>query len=81
MPIIRSLRGLLHLLTHQVPGVPPHVERPPGHQGRPRRRAGWHLTAGRLPGNRGWNHSPAHPPRVLVAWQRRVAAFFGQPLR
>ncbi|MDQ1717005.1 MAG: hypothetical protein QOC94_2440 [Actinoplanes sp.] len=28
--------------------------------------------------NHRWNHSPAQPPRFMLAWQRRVAAFFGQ---
>jgi hypothetical protein len=32
----------------------------------------------RQPRDRSWNHSPARPPRVLAAWQRRVARFFGQ---
>lgn len=29
---------------------------------------------------RTWNHAPARRPRVLVARQRRVAAFFGREL-
>jgi len=29
-----SLRDLLHDATHRIPGVPAHVEHPPGHQGR-----------------------------------------------
>jgi hypothetical protein len=66
MAIVRPVADLLHRLTHRVPGVPSHVERPAGHQG-PSPRLSW---------NRRWNHAPGRPPRVLVAWQRRVAAFF-----
>ena len=111
------LRDLLHEATHRVPGVPAHVEHPPGHQGRANVRRGGALQArpvaaqgqpvaaqedersrgGGQGGVRhsgiqhrgvqhrgvqhsGLNHSPARQPRVLVAWQRRVAAFFGQEL-
>jgi hypothetical protein len=59
---------MLHWATHRIPGVPAHAERPAGHQGRTRH-------------DRRWNHSPARRPRVMVAWQRRIAAFFGQELR
>ena len=73
----RSLLDTLHEATHRVPGVPAHVHRAAGHQrtthhGRPARGS---TTERRSP-----NHSPARPPRVLVAWQRRIAAFFGQEL-
>lgn len=69
-----SLRGVLHRMSHRVPGVPAHAERPAGHRGHARHgRARRHYTAR--------NHSPARSPRVLVAWQRRIAAFFGQELR
>ena len=64
------LRDLLHGATHRVPGVPAHVQHPAGHQGRDRSHGGER--------NSGVNHSPARPPRVLVHWQRRIAAFFGQ---
>jgi hypothetical protein len=59
--------GVLHELTHRVPGVPAHMEgglqtrarRPrkplPVHQGRP-------------------NHNQ---PRVLVGWQDRITRLFG----
>lgn len=66
----RSLLDNLHQATHRVPGVPVHADGPAGHQGH-----GHHTRHGRT-----WNHSPARPPRVLVAWQRRIAAFFGQEL-
>jgi hypothetical protein len=58
--------GVLHDLTHRVPGVPAHVEgglqgrtrrapsAPPVHQGRPNR----------------------NQPRVLVGWQNRIARLF-----
>ena len=55
-----------HDLLHRIPGVPAHVEQPSGHQGTARH------------GHVSRNHSAARPPRVLVAWQRRIAAFFGQ---
>ena len=77
----RSLRGLLHWATHRIPGVPAHAERPPGHQGtavhgRARRRG----IAPQPSPNHRWNHSPARPPRFMLAWQRRIAAFFGREL-
>ena len=77
-----SFRGLLHWATHRIPGVPGHAERPAGHQGtaihgRARRPAG--VAAHPSPNDR-WNHSPARPPRFMLAWQRRIAAFFGREL-
>jgi hypothetical protein len=75
-----SFRGLLHRATHRIPAVPAHVERPAGHQG-----TAVHGRA-RCPGapypspNHRWNHSPARSPRFMVAWQRRIAAFFAQDL-
>jgi len=76
----RSLRGLLHWATHRIPGVPAHAERPAGHQGtavhgRARQRGG---AAAHPSLNHRWNHSPARRPRFMVAWQRRIAAFFGR---
>jgi len=82
MAVEHSFRGLLHLATHRIPGVPAHAERPAGHQrtavnGRARRRGG----VAPLPSpNHRWNHSPARHPRFIVAWQRRIAAFFGREL-
>ncbi|WP_214321827.1 hypothetical protein [Nonomuraea sediminis] len=63
------IRDLLHRTTHLVPGVPEHADLPPGHQGRTRHGRSWNHSA---------HHSAARPPRVLVGWQRRIAAFFGQ---
>jgi hypothetical protein len=76
--------GLLHRATHRIPGVPTHAERPAGHQGntqhgRTRRRSDTPQPPHPSPNNRR-NHSPAHPPRVMAAWQRRIAALFGQEL-
>jgi hypothetical protein len=76
-----SVRGLLHWATHRIPGVPAHAEWPAGHQGttvhgRARRRSG----ASRPSPNRRWNHSPARRPRFMLAWQRRIAVFFGREL-
>ena len=59
--------GALHDLTHRVPGIPAHVDGGlQARTGRPRRTAPVHQ--GRP--NRG-------EPRVLVAWQNRIARFFG----
>ena len=77
----RSFSGLLHRVTHRIPGVPPHAERPAGHQGMAvqgrARRPG--LAADPSPHQR-WNHAPARPPRFMPAWQRRIAALFGREL-
>ena len=74
-----SFRDLAHWATHRVPGVPPHAERPTGHHGATHHGQPWqHTTAGHRARNGRGNHSPARPPRVLAAWQRRIAAFFGQ---
>ncbi|MEV6923125.1 hypothetical protein AB0M46_01230 [Dactylosporangium sp. NPDC051485] len=70
----RQPEGLLHRLTHRIPGVPGHADHPPGHQGRALRKP----RPEGAPKNR--NHTAARPPRVLVAWQRRVAALFGRQL-
>lgn len=67
----RRLLGTVHETTHRVPGVPAHVDRAAGHQGRTRH-------GRRSPGRTWHHHSPARRPRVLVAWQRRIAALFGQ---
>ena len=76
-----SLRSLLHSVTHRIPGVPAHVERPAGHQGTAvYGRAGRGSVAPRPSLNRRWNHSSARPPRFMLAWQRRIAAFFGREL-
>lgn len=79
-----GIRERLHELTHAVPGVPAHVDHAPGHQGHrgrapqlarrnhsPRPQGGQLATAER--------HAP-RKPRVLVGWQERIAAFFGQEL-
>ncbi len=58
--------GVLHHLTHKVPGVPAHVES--GLQGRPVRVRTRPVHQGRPNTNQ---------PRVLVGWQNRVARFFG----
>lgn len=62
---------MLHRLTHKIPGVPAHVDRPRGHQG------GSPRLQGRSPS---LNHTAERPPRVLAGWQRRIAAFFGRQL-
>jgi hypothetical protein len=90
MPDGRTLLGTLHEATHRLPGIPVHRERAAGHHGAARHSVTRHsatrhgcgrstTTAPRSAGRAG-NHSPARPPRVLVAWQRRIAALFGQEL-
>ena len=77
----RSPLDTLHEATHRVPGVPAHVNRPAGHHGNARHgRAAQAVNTGHRSRGGTWNHAPARPPRVLVAWQRRIAAFFGQEL-
>ncbi|MGH3375496.1 MAG: hypothetical protein ACRDP6_12210 [Actinoallomurus sp.] len=74
-------RDLLHRATHRIPGVPAHVEQPAGHHGKTHRNRAWRASAvHHRSQNHSWNHSPARPPRVLAAWQRRIGAFFGQEL-
>ncbi|MGP4101425.1 hypothetical protein [Nonomuraea sp. KM90] len=83
-----SLRDLLHWAAHHIPGVPAHTERPAGHQGQARHGHGWrrHGRGWRHPlthhrsHHHGFNHSAARPPRVLAAWQTRIARLFGQEL-
>lgn len=74
----------LHRATHRIPGVPAHTDQPAGHQGHAAHGRSFHLPTahGRSlhgPSAGHWNH-PARQPRVLVGWQRRIAAFFGQQL-
>lgn len=84
-----SLRDLLHWTTHRIPGIPAHTERPAGHQGQARHGHGWphsathhssHHRSHRRSHRHGFNHSPARPPRLLAAWQTRIARLFGQTL-
>ena len=65
-----QLLDTLHEATHRIPGIPTHVDGPAGHQGRTNHGRAAHAS----------NHSPARRPRVLVAWQQRIAAIFGQKL-
>lgn len=73
-----SLVEALHGAGHRIPGVPAHAERAAGHHGNARH--GRPAHAARQPSGATRNHAPGRPPRVLVAWQRRIAAFFGQEL-
>ncbi|MER6005935.1 hypothetical protein ABT120_45835 [Nonomuraea angiospora] len=80
-----SLRDLLHWATHRIPGVPAHIEQPAGHQGQARHVHGWrrsltHHRSHHRSHHHGFNHSPARAPRVLAAWQTRIARLFGQEL-
>ena len=76
-----SFHGLPHRAMHRIPGVPAHAERPAGHQGTAHHSHTWRDSRARQRSqHRTWNHSAARPPRVMVAWQRRIAAFFGQEL-
>ena len=81
----QSLGDLLHRATHRVPGVPGHRDHDPGHQGRSgpgtERSPGdkpSSAPAGRLSDR--LNHRPVNQgePRVLVGWQRRIAALVGR---
>lgn len=68
----------LHRITHKVPGVPSHADRPSGHQGRHPR-----LQHARIQHPRHHHLSHGHAvrePRVLVSWQRWIARLLGQPL-
>ncbi|GAB3430606.1 hypothetical protein [Flindersiella endophytica] len=77
----RSLLDALHEATHRLPGVPAHVNQPAGHHGDTHHDRPAHTsTTERHRTARTWNHSRARAPRVLVAWQRRIATFFGQEL-
>ncbi|MFC9559414.1 hypothetical protein [Agromyces sp. NPDC056965] len=74
----RTLLDALHETTHLVPGAPAHAIRPTGHQGGTRHgRTAQAATAARRRHGGAGAH-PARPPRVLVAWQRRIAEFFGR---
>jgi len=68
----------LHDATHLVPGVPAHTNRPAGHQGATQHGRRTHVPVDGRRSPRGTINVAARQPRVLVAWQRRVAAFFGQ---
>lgn len=74
-----SFRDLAHRAMHHLPGVPAHVEHSTGHQSTTHR-APRHSVAHHGARHDRWNHSATRPPRVMVAWQRRIAAFFGQEL-
>lgn len=66
-------------------------DHPAGHQGKalqsrqartPRPSNAPHMSNAGRPGSGSgsWNHSPARPPRVFPAWQRRIARLFGQEM-
>jgi hypothetical protein len=77
-----SLFEKLHESTHRLPGVPDHRVQPRGHQASPRHgrsRQGSSDARGLRHPSR--DHTHARPPRVLIEWQRRVAALFGQDLK
>lgn len=65
--------GALHRLTHRVPGVPAHLE-----GGLVPRRNQPHRTHRQPARAQGHQGRPNHgEPRMLVAWQRRIARFVG----
>ncbi|GIG23604.1 hypothetical protein Cch01nite_43280 [Cellulomonas chitinilytica] len=78
-----TLLDTLHDATHRVPGVPAHTPQAAGHQGghRAGHQGGAHhgrtAQAAHRSHGRPANYSP-RSPRVLVAWQRRIAALFRQ---
>jgi hypothetical protein len=73
--------GLLHRLTHLVPGVPAHVEGGLDTRPNPRRRKPGrddrHGTAEPLPMRRHQGRMNDGTPRVLVGWQNRIARLVG----
>ncbi|MDR6906060.1 hypothetical protein J2X63_001746 [Agromyces sp. 3263] len=74
-----SLVDALHEATHRLPGVSGHEDRPAGHQGTTHHsRLAQASSARRHPSVGRRNHASVRRPRVLVAWQRRIAAFFGE---
>lgn len=77
-----SFRDLAHWAMHRIPGVPAHVEHPAGHQGTTHHAHAWrhHPVAHHGSRHDRRNHAPARPPQMLITWQRRIAAFFGQEL-
>ncbi|WP_394551043.1 hypothetical protein ACDF64_10485 [Agromyces sp. MMS24-JH15] len=69
----------LHEATHRVPGVPDHTERGSGHQGTARHgRAAQAPHSARRTHGRAPHQPQVRTPRVLVGWQRRIAALFGR---
>ncbi len=71
------MKEALHRAMHRIPGVPAHVDRPAGHQGRALRNRPF--KSRHHEGRRHKGHQ-IRRPRVLVAWQRRIGRFFGQEL-
>ena len=63
------MKEALHRAIHRLPGVPEHVDRPAGHQGR---------TLRNRPHKRVQHE--VRQPKVLVAWQRRIGRLFGREL-
>jgi hypothetical protein len=83
MSATHTVRNALHDATHRIPGVPEHEERAHGHQRSAQhgRLLHHHPQPHRSLQNRvarGTRRHDHRPPRVLVTWQNRVAAFFGQ---
>jgi hypothetical protein len=77
----QSLRDLLHRATRRITGISAHAEQPAGHQTRARHGSASPRAVAPQPSlNHRWNHSPARRPRVMTAWQSRIAAFFRREL-
>ncbi|GAA3450689.1 hypothetical protein [Dactylosporangium matsuzakiense] len=72
--------SLLHRLTHQVPGVPEHRENRPHTDDKHAHSRHAHNQRVHDQPARSHHHGHDRPPRILVAWQRRIAALFGQTL-
>ncbi|MFI5911252.1 hypothetical protein [Dactylosporangium sp. NPDC051541] len=89
------MRDTMHRLLHRIPGVPEHTENQPhkphahaphshaAHSRSPHNDAAHdHSPHSHSPHGNGRtrNHTADRPPRILPAWQRRIAALFGRDL-
>ncbi|MDM4762018.1 hypothetical protein QT381_03250 [Galbitalea sp. SE-J8] len=86
-----AVRDALHEATHRMPGIPEHRDRPEGHQGaNPHGRPAQNRPAQNRPAqnrslqsrgtvaHHGSVAAHTRSPRVLVAWQNRIAALFSR---
>jgi hypothetical protein len=73
---MNRLVSAVHEAIHDVPGVPEHEDRAPGHQGSTRHgQSAQSSAAVRFDHTRPHEHTP---PRVLVRWQTRIAGLVGR---
>lgn len=67
---MNTITRVVHDLTHRVPGIPEHSESANAHKGRTTQHSRGHHHGRSL---RSPNGHHQNPPRVLVAWQNRIA--------